>query len=66
MVTEISYRHFCNLGALCNHGCFSRYDDKMKRMQYYYCGDLSRACWMGYNIRSPGDETERKEKTCQK
>jgi hypothetical protein len=48
MITQISYKHFCNLGALCNPHCFSSWDDKSKTMRYYYHGDLSQACWMGW------------------
>jgi len=47
-VEELTYRHFCNLGALCNPHCFTRWDDKRKATRYYYYGILSDACWMGY------------------
>ena len=46
--TKISYKHFCNLGALCNPGCFTSWDEKAKVMRYYYMGNLSEACWMGW------------------
>lgn len=57
MITEITYQHFCNLGALCNDGCFSRYDNKAKKTRYYYNGNLSDACWMGWKLKSPTKKT---------
>jgi len=56
MVTEITYKHFCNLGALCNLHCFSSYDNKAKITRYYYHGNLSDACWMGWNHTSPREK----------
>lgn len=52
---EISYKHFCNLGALNNPYCSSRYDSRTKQMKYYYNGDLSEACWQGYKNKGPRD-----------
>ena len=46
MTTEITYQHFCNLGALNNKNCFSRYDDKIKKSRYYYLGK-SFKCLLG-------------------
>ncbi len=57
MTTEITYQHFCNLGALCNPGCFTQYDQRAGRSRYYYSGLLAEACWMGYRKRSPGIPT---------
>ena len=54
MVTEITYQHFCNLGALCNPGCSTQWSDKKRRCRYYYFGNLADACWMGWNHKSPG------------
>jgi hypothetical protein len=54
MITEITHRHYCNLGALGNPGCFSAYDDRAGRLRYYYQGNLSEACWMGWNIGGRG------------
>ena len=51
MVTKITYEHFCNLGALCNPHCFTRVTDR--GTEYFYEGNLSNACWMGYNHTSP-------------
>jgi hypothetical protein len=56
MATQISYKHFCNLGALCNPNCFTSWDDKAKVTRYYYHGVLSEACWMGWNKTSPRGE----------
>ena len=53
MTTEITHKHYCNLGGLCNPGCFSVYDNKAGKLRYYYNGILSEACWMGYNKSSP-------------
>lgn len=47
MVTNITYEHFCNLGALNNPSCFS------SGGKYYYHGNLSEACWQGWRNRSP-------------
>jgi hypothetical protein len=52
MVTKISYQHFCNLGALRNTNCFTR-NGNGGVTEYYYQGDLSLACWKGYNNPSP-------------
>lgn len=45
MIEELTYRHFCDLGALLNRHCFTRWDTKSQRMQYFYAGDLSQACY---------------------
>jgi hypothetical protein len=50
MVTEITYLHFCNLGALNNKGCFSRLDSRSKIMRYYYYGNLSQASHQGQSL----------------
>jgi len=50
MIHKISYKHFCNLGALRNPHCFTQWNDKSKTTGYYYHGDLSQACWMGYRL----------------
>ena len=55
MVTEITHQHFCNLGALRNPNCFSRYDTKRDKHRYYYTGNLSESCWMGWNHKSHGN-----------
>lgn len=54
MISEITHEHFCNLGALRNPRCFSCYDDKQDKLRYYYSGNLSDSCWMGWNHKSPG------------
>jgi len=54
MVTQITYQHFINLGALNNKNCFTRWCDIRKDRLYYYCGNLSQACWMGWKHTSPG------------
>jgi len=48
MVTQITHKHFCNLGALRNPNCFSRFNSLSKKMEYFYSGILSESCWMGY------------------
>ena len=53
MITKITYKHFCDLGALRNPNCFTRIENN-KEISYYYSGKLSEACWMGWNIKSPG------------
>ena len=53
MITKITYQHFCNLGALCNNGCFSQFNSHSNEMEYYYRGILSEACWMGWNKKGP-------------
>lgn len=54
MSTEITHQHFCNLGALRNPRCWSRYDSMLGKQRYYYQGNLSESCWMGWNHTSPG------------
>ena len=48
MVTKITYQQFCNLGALRNTNCFTRTTNF--GTEYFYSGDLSLACWKGYNL----------------
>ncbi len=54
MITKITHRHFCNLGALNNPGCFSRWNEIVGNLEYFYHGNLSEACWMGWRNLSPG------------
>lgn len=52
MTTEITYRHYCNLGALNNKGCFSRVNSKTGLVHYYYHGILANASWQGQTMRT--------------
>ena len=57
MIHKISHRHFCDLGALSNPRCFTRVNND-KTISYYYNGNLSEACWMGYNAKSPSETND--------